>query len=1342
MSYKANTTIPPNNLYGNPTGSPATGSGIALAGYTSFTRNLLSATAGPGRDTSGDTTLVASDDGTTLISTDGGQAILFLPAGLRRGFKVRSFQGGPGSIFYIPSGGATIANGSIKSAGNYANQIWVDIENIGGDQWVLTNGGVSTGGDTWSIAGMPTIQEGDACTFIIHRPAVANSNPSGSAIVVTGTGFSSAGFARNLVETMTDLAAINPNVTFDGVNTLTIKPGSINPIALSFFAVPTYTAIGNRDVTITISSPSAGSLGTAAFTTTIVNVSKPTDPSLLFPASTAVVHADAAGSQSSIVLESVTGLIPLMTVMGDPGIPAQTYILSINTSTKTVILNANLTGTVAATTSLTFTPPGIWFDFSSTTGMTKDGSNRVATVTDLVNGYTINQSSSGAKPIYAASVWNGKSGLQFDGVGQTLAAGSGFSFNSSALVNPADTSVTMASVSGIVTGQQMMVPAASPGIFKVTGISGSVVSFTPAMPKTVASGTPFVFYGATDPLPIIALSSAPNPDISSTRFFVMMKTSDVPLGNPFFGTFLPQTQAGDIHLEFPEIDYSVVANQLYCWTDWNGLGSGMCNGQRNWTRRVTTTADLAAGGTLLNVDDTSSVRIRSNVRVHLMSNVSGGFQAFGGQGVNSPTQLGVSAIGQPIPAGTSVSIQGGAVGNGRPSFTSAINGNFQIGDNGTFHTGAFTVCEFIYIPRMLSPQELNGVHQYIANKWGQTFTATVSSNVAASADTNLRGGPAWRIPLASLTGVAPGQVISAATGVSEGTCVVGVSSSNGNIEVDVPISSPGITSGTAITFTTPGFKKPTYMDVRQYDLIYRDDFSNGINITNDGNGWTVNEGSFFNYPYNNTAHGYIDFATFYPDVTYAPWAALSPYSTDKPVGAESGEMVMTLIPTPPAMAAALASIGQSQTAMSGLPTNQQSFRIMHGYIEARMKIDHVSGSWPAFWLTAARDQPIFGAEWPPEIDILENQGVAPSGTNTTLWSQNPNGGQYGNGSGDQIGPVWQQYMLIGCELTSDAVSIYINRELVRRYPTLYDTNTFWCINFDNNINGWDGVTPINMYVDYVAAWRKKAQTPTVSGTTQAETTALLAAMSVQPSSPRTTLINTLIASLKTFKTAAGQSFWDALDFLYLPAAHDAQAGRINWKNPAQVGTVVGSPTFQTDRGYTGNIGTSYIDTGVALATATLGMTQLTNHIGAVINGVSGAPQSTTVGSVGSPNFLLQPTNTGEMIAKNLSTKLWDTTILSSGVAPNTVPLNQITGNSHLISVRNVYKCFAYVNGQYGTCYGFEFTTTQTGLDASHLLIANSNYQTACFHGGKFLTADDARDLYTILYNYLHALGAL
>ena len=86
-------------------------------------------------------------------------------------------------------------------------------------------------------------------------------------------------------------------------------------------------------------------------------------------------------------------------------------------------------------------------------------------------------------------------------------------------------------------------------------------------------------------------------------------------------------------------------------------------------------------------------------------------------------------------------------------------------------------------------------------------------------------------------------------------------------------------------------------------------------------------------------------------------------------------------------------------------------------------------------------------------------------------------------------------------------------------------------------------------------------------------------MSVQPDTRRKGLINTLIAGLKQ----AG--VWSRLDAFYMLAAHDAQAARLNWVADAYNLTAVNNPSFEVDRGYTGNGINAYLDTGFNPATA-------------------------------------------------------------------------------------------------------------------------------------------------------------
>jgi hypothetical protein len=80
-----------------------------------------------------------------------------------------------------------------------------------------------------------------------------------------------------------------------------------------------------------------------------------------------------------------------------------------------------------------------------------------------------------------------------------------------------------------------------------------------------------------------------------------------------------------------------------------------------------------------------------------------------------------------------------------------------------------------------------------------------------------------------------------------------------------------------------------------------------------------------------------------------------------------------------------------------------------------------------------------------------------------------------------------------------------------------------------------------------------------------ESEALFAAMTVEPSEARKTLINDTISDLM----AAG--LWTKQGVLYVHAAHDEQAGRLNWKDPSfGLLTRINSMAFTADGGFTGN----------------------------------------------------------------------------------------------------------------------------------------------------------------------------
>jgi hypothetical protein len=88
-----------------------------------------------------------------------------------------------------------------------------------------------------------------------------------------------------------------------------------------------------------------------------------------------------------------------------------------------------------------------------------------------------------------------------------------------------------------------------------------------------------------------------------------------------------------------------------------------------------------------------------------------------------------------------------------------------------------------------------------------------------------------------------------------------------------------------------------------------------------------------------------------------------------------------------------------------------------------------------------------------------------------------------------------------------------------------------------------------------------------------QSVALFAAMTTPPTTARKILINNTIGAL----LSAG--IWSQLDVLYVLAAADNQAARLNWINPSTfMALPVNAPTFAVDRGYTGDGSSSRLRT--------------------------------------------------------------------------------------------------------------------------------------------------------------------
>jgi hypothetical protein len=248
--------------------------------------------------------------------------------------------------------------------------------------------------------------------------------------------------------------------------------------------------------------------------------------------------------------------------------------------------------------------------------------------------------------------------------------------------------------------------------------------------------------------------------------------------------------------------------------------------------------------------------------------------------------------------------------------------------------------------------------------------------------------------------------------------------------------------------------------------------------------------------------------------------------------------------------------------------------------------------------------------------------------------------------------------------------------------------------------------------------------PLTSTGNDAATTALLAAMSVQPNAARITVINNAIVSLKN------NGLWTKMGLLYVNAAHDEQAGRLNWVNPGtSTLTAVNSPTFTADRGFAGDAVSMYLTTGVA-ENAVPNYSQDNAHVG-VWSVTAGTLNKNVVGKdVGGTGLIAIQTNNVSGFAVQIN---------GGG---SIVGLDAPVNTGHVVGVRNnSTDVVGYRNGA-NVITG---TKTSSAPDANivTLLRLNSVYadqQMALLHLGTKLTDAEATSLYNIFRTYMTAVG--
>lgn len=246
-----------------------------------------------------------------------------------------------------------------------------------------------------------------------------------------------------------------------------------------------------------------------------------------------------------------------------------------------------------------------------------------------------------------------------------------------------------------------------------------------------------------------------------------------------------------------------------------------------------------------------------------------------------------------------------------------------------------------------------------------------------------------------------------------------------------------------------------------------------------------------------------------------------------------------------------------------------------------------------------------------------------------------------------------------------------------------------------------------------------------------ETEALIGEFDVDPSWERIKLIDALIKGLKA------DGIWSKLDFLYLLAAHDAQAAKINWIDPDNTNfvlTATNSPTFTADEGFTGNGGTAKLANNVAFNTLTQYQLDSASFGVWYLAGTRSDSAITGADGNGTNGVFIAPCRAGSDVFRSR--------INDSASTDSTGTLTTVAGHKQ-INRSGSSATEKYINGAAaGT-----FSTASTGVKTNVLAMLNvnstaSDHKIAACWGGASLTSDEHSDLHDRLEAYLQAVEAI
>jgi beta-glucanase (GH16 family) len=158
--------------------------------------------------------------------------------------------------------------------------------------------------------------------------------------------------------------------------------------------------------------------------------------------------------------------------------------------------------------------------------------------------------------------------------------------------------------------------------------------------------------------------------------------------------------------------------------------------------------------------------------------------------------------------------------------------------------------------------------------------------------------------------------------------------------------------------------------------------------------------------------------------------------------------------------------------MSGLINTYGTFSQTYGYFEISAKVPSGQGLWPAFWLLPQ------SGNWPPEIDVLELLGHAPSTYYVGAHWSDPDGGHtydtHGYATGTDLSQGFHSY---GTMWDADTISFYLDGTEIYTMRTPDGMNEPMYLLAGLAVGGtWPGAPnattrfPAEFQIDSIRAW--------------------------------------------------------------------------------------------------------------------------------------------------------------------------------------------------------------------------------------------------------------------------------